>query len=103
MPTSRLQVPDERILGQYDDLFHSMDSMDLTTCSSFFTQFSARLVDLQATSTLQAEDLHYRHPLSPYVGHTFQGQIVQTLVRGTTVYQQGHFPLARHGRLVTPA
>lgn len=60
------------------------------------------LVDLQAQSILRAEDLHYRHRQSPYTGRSLRGQIVQTLVRGVTVYERGHFPLARHGHLLTP-
>ncbi|HEY0756638.1 MAG TPA: allantoinase AllB [Ktedonobacteraceae bacterium] len=60
------------------------------------------LVDLQAQGVLRAEDLHYRHQQSPYLARSWQGQIVQTLVRGVTVYQRGQFPLARHGQLLTP-
>jgi allantoinase len=60
------------------------------------------LVDLQAHTTLHAADLYYRHPQGPYVGRTLQGRIVRTLVRGVTVYQDGVFPLARHGQLLIP-
>jgi allantoinase len=60
------------------------------------------LVDLQAQGELRADDLYYRHRQSPYIGRRWQGRIVQTLVRGVTVYRQGHFPLTRHGQLVTP-
>jgi allantoinase len=60
------------------------------------------LVDLQAQSVLQAEDLYYRHRHSPYTGRRLRGQVVQTLVRGVTVYKQGYFPLGRHGQLLTP-
>lgn len=61
------------------------------------------LVDLQAGATLQTEDLYYRHQLSPYIGRMLQGQVKQTLVRGTTIYRQGQFPVKSHGRLLTPA
>ena len=60
------------------------------------------LVDLQARGVLHADDLYYRHQQSPYVGRTLQGQVVQTLVRGVTVYERGQFPLARHGHLLKP-
>jgi allantoinase len=49
------------------------------------------LVNLQAQTTLQASDLYYRHAHSPYIGRTLQGKIVQTLVRGITVYKNGQF------------
>lgn len=60
------------------------------------------LVDLQARGKLSAADLYYRHRQSPYLGRNWQGRVVQTFVRGVSVYEQGAFPLARHGRLVTP-
>ena len=47
------------------------------------------LVDLGHRSTLDAADLHYRHAHSPYVGRAFCGQVVRTLVRGLTVWQEG--------------
>ena len=49
------------------------------------------LVDLQLQTTLQASDLYYRHAHSPYIGRTLQGKIIQTLVRGITVYKNGQF------------
>jgi allantoinase len=61
------------------------------------------LVDFQGETVLQANDLHYRHRHSPYLGRTMRGQIIQTFVRGTTIYEQGQFPLARHGQLLIPA
>lgn len=60
------------------------------------------LVDLAARTVLNESDLHYRHRQSPYLGKTLQGKILQTLVRGVPVYQQGSFPLINHGRLLTP-
>lgn len=60
------------------------------------------LVDLQEQGEWHTDDLYYRYRQSPYTGRRWQGRIVQTLVRGVTVYKQGHFPLARHGQLVTP-
>jgi allantoinase len=37
-------------------------------------------------------DLHYRHPVSPYLGETLYGKVHATFVRGTAVYQKGTFP-----------
>jgi allantoinase len=60
------------------------------------------LVDLQHSSVLQADDLLYRHRHSPYVGRTLRGRVVRTLVRGTTVFQDGQIVSAPIGRLLTP-
>lgn len=60
------------------------------------------LVDLQAQSVLHMDDLYYRHRQSPYLGKKLQGQIIQTFVRGVSVYERGRFPLVQHGRLLTP-
>jgi allantoinase len=49
------------------------------------------LVDLDAAYTLRADDLHYRHKLSPYVGRTLRGVVRHTLVGGTVVYANGGF------------
>jgi allantoinase len=53
------------------------------------------LVDLGAAYTLRAEDLLYRHPISPYVGRRLRGRVVRTLLRGKD-------PAAGSGRLLTP-
>jgi allantoinase len=47
------------------------------------------LVDLESEWILGQADLHTRWPLSPFVGRTFRGRVVATLVRGTTVYRDG--------------
>lgn len=59
------------------------------------------LVDLDAETTLDAEDLFYRQRHSPYVGMRLRGRIVRTLVRGTTVYHDGKIVSEPLGRLVT--
>jgi allantoinase len=41
-----------------------------------------------------------RHRLSPYVGRTFRGRIVRTIVRGTTVVADGDVVAPPAGRLV---
>jgi allantoinase len=44
------------------------------------------LVDLQAHTLLQQQDLHYRHQHSPYIGKIMHATIQHTLQRGTTIY-----------------
>jgi allantoinase len=47
------------------------------------------LVDLEREWTLSEHDLRTRWPISPFVGRTFRGQVVATLVRGTEVWRDG--------------
>jgi allantoinase len=49
------------------------------------------LVDVNAGYTLRAEDLHYRHQVSPYIGMTLRGQVVRTYVGGRMIYREGEF------------
>jgi allantoinase len=51
------------------------------------------VVDLENEWTLAEKDLHYKNPHSPFIGHSFKGRVVQTIVRGETVYQEGAFPM----------
>lgn len=60
------------------------------------------LVELGATTTLQSQDLFYRHPHSPYVGRQLRGRIMRTILRGRTVYRDGKIVSNPIGRLVTP-
>jgi allantoinase len=60
------------------------------------------LVDLDAGYEIGAEDLMYRHQQSPYVGRRAQGRIVQTIVRGNTVFRDGEIVGKAVGRLVVP-
>ncbi|MGZ3637203.1 MAG: allantoinase [Ktedonobacterales bacterium] len=61
------------------------------------------LVDVDAHAELRAEDLHYRHRHSPYVGMMLRGRVVRTLVRGMTVYADGAFAAEPVGQLIRPA
>jgi allantoinase len=47
------------------------------------------LVDLDSEWILGQADLHTRWPLSPFIGRTFRGRVVATVVRGTSVYREG--------------
>jgi allantoinase len=48
--------------------------------------------DPDAEFTLRTDDLHYRHPTSPYLGESLRGKVQATFVRGVAVYQRGLFP-----------
>ena len=60
------------------------------------------LVDLEKKFTVKAEDLFYRHKQSPYVGRALTGKVVQTILRGRTVFADGKIVSMEHGRLVKP-
>jgi allantoinase len=60
------------------------------------------LVDLAHSAPLAPADLHYRHRHSPYVGRTLRGRIVQTILRGTTVWLDGNIVVQPGGRLLKP-
>jgi len=63
------------------------------------------LVALEREWTFEPEQLQARSGLSPYVGRSFRGAVVRTLVRGITVFDDGEFVeddrRNRLGRLVT--
>ncbi|UPK46989.1 allantoinase AllB [Paenibacillus pabuli] len=44
------------------------------------------LINWEVTTTLNADDLHYTHKQSPYVGRTFSSSIEAVFCRGTRVY-----------------
>ena len=47
--------------------------------------------DPEIAFTLKTEDLHYRHPVSPYLGERLQGRVEATFVRGHCVFEKGKF------------
>lgn len=61
------------------------------------------IVDMEASFTLRSEDLHYLHKVSPVVGRTFQGKVCQTLLRGVTIFRDGHVYPGATGRFLRPA
>jgi allantoinase len=61
------------------------------------------LVDLNRRVTLTAESLHQRHPLTPYVGHSFRGAVRRTIRRGTTIFSNGQITASSGGKLVRPS
>jgi allantoinase len=42
--------------------------------------------------------LHYRHPVSPYLGETLRGVVKATYLRGNPVFAEGEFPGGSGGR-----
>jgi allantoinase len=60
------------------------------------------LVDLGASFEIKAEDLHYRHRHTPYSGRKLTGKVVQTILRGQTVFKDGKIVSKPLGRLVRP-
>jgi allantoinase len=44
------------------------------------------------------ERLHYRHPLSPYMGEKLRGVVKATYLRGKPVFLEGEFPGKPAGR-----
>jgi allantoinase len=61
------------------------------------------LVDLNQEFTVQREDLLYRHQQGPYLGRLLKGKVVQTLLRGRTVFKDGQIVSKPLGQLVKPA
>jgi allantoinase len=47
---------------------------------------------------LREEDLHYRHPVSPYLGERLRGVVEATYLRGNSVFSNGNFPGEPAGR-----
>jgi len=47
------------------------------------------LLDPARTWTVRGADLHHTHKWTPFEGRDVQGRVVRTLVRGTTVFQDG--------------
>jgi allantoinase len=61
------------------------------------------LIDLDFEAPLAAADLLYRHPHSPFTGRALRGRVRRTILRGTTVVEDGRVTGATPaGRLVKP-
>ncbi len=60
------------------------------------------LVDLNQSFTVARADLFYRHRQSPYVGRSLTGKVVQTILRGQSVFKDGRMVSPPAGRLVKP-
>jgi allantoinase len=60
------------------------------------------LIDLAADHVLRADDLHYRHRASAWVGRRLRARVVRTVLRGETVFADGRIVGPPRGRLLTP-
>ena len=58
--------------------------------------------DSKAEFAVTEERLHYRYPLSPYMGETLRGVVKATYLRGMPVFVEGRFPGAPAGREFRP-
>jgi len=54
--------------------------------------------DPEAEFVVTPERLHYRHPLSPYMGEVLRGVVKATYVRGRPVFEEGELPGQPIGR-----
>jgi allantoinase len=53
--------------------------------------------DPEAEWTVTPGDLHFRHPISPYLGECLTGKVAMTYLRGECVYEHRNFPGAPRG------
>jgi len=60
------------------------------------------LVNLKQHFSVRAKELFYRHKQSPYVGRALTGRVIQTILRGQTVFANGKIVSPPAGRLVKP-
>lgn len=60
------------------------------------------LVDLRATHTVRPEELFYRHRQSPYLGRALTGRVIQTILRGKTIFKDGNITGTNQGQLLKP-
>jgi allantoinase len=56
------------------------------------------MFDPDASFTVAEEHLHFRHPVTPYLGRRMQGAVLQTFVRGECVFNRGEFSGDAGGR-----
>jgi allantoinase len=61
------------------------------------------LVDLNASFEVNTDSLLYRHKQTPYAGRTLTGKVVQTILRGQTMFKDGKFVAKAAGKLVRPS
>jgi allantoinase len=60
------------------------------------------MVDLTQVFSVRAEDLFQRHKHSPYVGRALTGRVVQTILRGKTIFKDGRIAGTSRGQLIKP-
>lgn len=60
------------------------------------------LLDARQTFEVHAEDLLYRHKISPYFGRALTGRVVRTILRGRTIFHDRRIIGPPGGRFVEP-
>lgn len=60
------------------------------------------IFDPEREFLVSKDRLHYRHPVSPYLGETLRGVVEATYLRGNLVFADGQFPGAPTGRECRP-
>ena len=60
------------------------------------------VVDFREKYSVRAGDLFYHHQQSPYVGRTLRGRVVQTILRGQTIFKRGQIVSPPRGQLIKP-
>lgn len=48
--------------------------------------------DTERVFVVTKDRLHYRHPVSPYLGETLRGEVKATYLRGKQIFSEGQFP-----------
>jgi allantoinase len=56
--------------------------------------------DPDAEFTVDPATLEHRHPITPYAGIRLKGRVIQTVLRGEVVYDDGRFPKPGEGRCI---
>jgi allantoinase len=63
---------------------------------------SFTIFDAETEFTVTPDKLHYRHPISPYLGETLRGTVQATYLRGEQIYCKGLFAPNPAGREIAP-
>lgn len=58
------------------------------------------VVDPEGACPTEKTDIQHRHPVSPYERMNLQGGVMQTIVGGKTVFDQGNFPNLGCGKII---
>jgi len=61
------------------------------------------LVDLRMAFPVNRDELLYRHPQSPYLDRVLSGKVIQTILRGQTIFKDGKIVSEANGQFVRPA
>ena len=59
------------------------------------------IFDPETRWTVNPARLHQRHKLTPYAGREMKGRVLATYLRGEKIYEEGAFPIAASGRVLS--